>query len=93
MPDTDTIPVSASVASTGPGIRYIGDHAYANNNASATDTETTILEFTTGTGYIIGEFNFNKILGMATIYNTRYILMRRLSRGGFTITPPVVLGI
>ena len=60
MPDTDTIPVSASVASTGPGIRYIGDHAYANNNASATDTETTILEFTTGTGYIIGEFNFNK---------------------------------
>ena len=29
MPETDTIPVSASVASTGTGIRYIGDNAYA----------------------------------------------------------------
>ena len=29
MPETDTIPVSASVASTGLGIRYIGEHCYA----------------------------------------------------------------
>jgi len=53
----------ASVVQTGFGIRYVGDHCYAYNNASATDSETTILEFVSGSGYIVGEFNFNKNTG------------------------------
>ena len=53
MPETDTIPVSASVASTGKGIRYVGTHAYAYSGSVGVDNnETTLLEFTTGTGYI-----------------------------------------
>ena len=57
MPETDTIPVSASIASTGKGIRYIGDHAYAYSGAVALDNttdENTYLEFTSGSGYIVG---------------------------------------
>ena len=61
MPETDTIPVSASVASTGKGIRYIGDHCYAYSGViAATNVETTYLEFNTdGDSYIIGKFQFS----------------------------------
>ena len=62
MPETDTMPVSASVASTGTGIRYIGDHCYAYSGqvAPATDgSQTTLLDFTSGTGYIIGQLFMN----------------------------------
>ena len=57
MPETDTIPVSASVASTGLGIRYIGDYVYAYSGMvpGAIANETTYLEFQTGTGLIQGE--------------------------------------
>ena len=57
MPETDTIPVSASVASTGPGIRYIGDHAYAYSGViTVNNTTTTLLDFTTGVGYIVAKY-------------------------------------
>ena len=57
MPETDTIPVSASIASTGKSIRYIGDHAYAYSGSVGVDNnETTLLEFTTGAGYITAIF-------------------------------------
>ena len=57
MPETDTIPVSASIASTGKGIRYIGSHAYAYSGSVGVDNnETTLLEFTTGAGYITAIF-------------------------------------
>ena len=60
MPETDTIPVSASVASTGTGIRYIGDHCYAFSGAvSASGSEQTLFDFTTGTGYIVATLTFN----------------------------------
>ena len=57
MPETDTIPVSASIASTGPGIRYIGDHCYAySGTVNVANSTITLLEFTTGAGYIVGTF-------------------------------------
>ena len=61
MPETDTIPVSASIASTGKGIRYIGDYCYGlsgevENAAGGSSTMSTLLEFTTGSGMIMGNF-------------------------------------
>ena len=64
MPATDTIPVSASVASTGKGIRYIGDYAYAYSGTievTGTTTEITMLEFTTGSGLIKAELRFMSV--------------------------------
>ena len=59
MPETDTIPVSASVASTGTGIRYVGDYAYAYSGLVEVDNnETTLLDFTSGSGIITGKFQF-----------------------------------
>ena len=62
MPETDTIPVSASVASTGLGIRYIGDYAYAFSgpvqNAGTGSASTTLLNFTSGSGIIVGTVDF-----------------------------------
>ena len=58
MTEADVIQPSASIASTGPGIRYIGQHCYAYSGllAGATASETTYLEFQTGAGFIQGEF-------------------------------------
>ena len=56
MPETDTIPVSASTASTGLGIRYIGEYCYAySGQVNVTNVELSLLEFTTGSGLIVGE--------------------------------------
>ena len=60
MPETDTIPVSASIASTGLGIRYIGEHAYAYSGVNLlTNSETSYLDFTTGSGYIVGKIKIS----------------------------------
>ena len=60
MPETDTIPVSASIASTGKGIRYIGDYAYAYSGALVLETSLIdFLNFTTGTGFIVGKVQIN----------------------------------
>ena len=57
MAKPDAIPVSASVASTGFGIRYIGDYCAAWSGVfTAQNTYQVFLSFTTGTGLIIGEF-------------------------------------
>jgi len=57
MPHTDVIPTSASTASTGLGIRYVGHNAYAYSGSIDVDgTETTLLDFTTGAGYITAIF-------------------------------------
>ena len=65
MPETDTIPVSASVASVGKGIRYIGQHCYAYSGPiEASTASPTALEFTSGSGFILADviysgcFNF-----------------------------------
>ena len=63
MPETDTIPVSASVASTGKGIRYIGNWAYAlSGPVNVDNTETDLLNFTTGSGVIHATIQFNYII-------------------------------
>jgi len=56
MPHTDVIPTSAGVASTGKGIRYIGNWAYAYSGSyEATTAAQTVLDFTTGSGFIYGK--------------------------------------
>ena len=57
MPHTDTIPVSASTASTGKGIRYIGNWAYAITGGIdlVQDELTTMLDFTTDVGVLVGK--------------------------------------
>jgi len=55
MPETDTIPVSASIASVGLGGRYIGQHFYAlSGEFGKSTTEQTVLDILTGSGYIVG---------------------------------------
>ena len=57
MPETDVIPTSASVASTGLGIRYIGDYAYClSGTFDANTNQQTVLDFTSGAGFIRAEF-------------------------------------
>ena len=72
MPETDTIPVSASVASIGPGIRYIGDYAYAYSGqvTSSGSDMVTLLEFTTGAGLIDfrWEFDYDSNSGNNAVY-------------------------
>jgi len=48
---------NASVASTGLALRYIGEHAYAySGEVSVDSTETDLLNFTTGSGYFVGQW-------------------------------------
>ena len=49
----------ASIASTGKGIRYIGNWVYAMSGVKSVDNnETVLLEFTTGAGLIYADFGF-----------------------------------
>lgn len=60
MPHTDTIPVSASVASTGKSLRYIGSHVYGmSGQISVDDVQLSLIDSTTGSGYIVAEVQFN----------------------------------
>ena len=59
MPHTDAIPASASIASTGKGIRYIGNWAYAYSGLIGVVTSTsplTALEFNTASNMIDAKF-------------------------------------
>jgi len=38
---------------TGASVNYIGNHAYAHSGMVTFDTETTLLQFTTGSSYIV----------------------------------------
>ena len=61
MTEADVIQPSASIASTGKGIRYIGNWAYAYSGevaSSATDF-VTLLEYTTGSGLIDFEWEYD----------------------------------
>jgi len=55
MTHTDVIPTSASVASAGLGIRYIGSHIYCySGEFIMTTSEQTLLDFTSSAGgYIV----------------------------------------
>ena len=58
MTEADVIQPSASTASTGKGIRYIGNWAYAYSGIFASANPSTYLEFTTGSGLIVAKFCF-----------------------------------
>ena len=61
MTEADVIQPSASIASTGLGIRYIGQHCYAWSGTQAVSNSTSpkeVLNFTTGAGYIVGNFYY-----------------------------------
>jgi len=62
MAKAEGIPPTASVASVGPGLRYIGEHAYALSgqvtDAASGSAATTCLDYTSGEGYIIAKFAF-----------------------------------
>ena len=75
MPQTDTIPVSASVASTGLGIRYIGDYAYAYGGlVQINDTAVTHLSFTTGAGIISAKISMTGAVKATDINNGEAVL-------------------
>ena len=72
MPATDTIPVSASVASTGLGIRYISNWAYAYSGRFTVSTsDQTQLLFTTGSGVISGIIQAHGPVSEVTSQNGR----------------------
>ena len=50
----------ASVAQAGLGLSYVGKYAYAISGtvSCSFNTETALLEFTTGSGLIVGKFDF-----------------------------------
>ena len=54
---------AASVAATGLGVRYIGDHAYCiSGTYGAAQSDQVVLSFTSGSGYIIAEFVVNQFV-------------------------------
>ena len=86
MPHSDTIPVSASIASTGLGIRYIGNWVYGISGVVSIDnTEASALEGTTNTGIIIGTVQFfsDQNAGddyvLRIYYNDQAVVQARLS--------------
>ena len=52
----------ANPSGIGSGLNYIGNHAYANSgviaDASSGSAATTMLNFTTGPSYFVGNINF-----------------------------------
>jgi len=71
MAEAEGIPPTASVASVGLGIRYLGtDYCYAYSGTFGnTNTTQTLLDFTSGTGYIVGDFVFNGAVRFAYANN------------------------
>ena len=59
MTEADVIQPSASIASVGKGIRYIGDRCYAYSGAiTTTGSAVTMLSFTSGAGIIVATVQF-----------------------------------
>jgi len=76
MLESDTIPVSASIASVGKGIRYIGNYAYALSGpvVSSSGTEAPnvlLLDFTTSSGFIL-----SKILFVSTVASNNKLFFK-----------------
>ena len=76
MTEADVIQPSASIASTGKGIRYIGNYAYALSGpvVSSSGTEAPnvlLLDFTTGSGFIV-----SKILFVSTVASNNKLFFK-----------------
>ena len=101
MTEADVIQPSASIASPGLGIRYIGNWAYAYSGEVAVDnTEISLLEFTTGSGLIVGEMQVgsknaeNEDYEMKIYFNDLVIFSNTFHQQGATyvdIAPAVPL--
>jgi len=80
MAEAEGIPPTASVASVGPGIRYVGDYAYAYSGQFATNTSAVIhFAFTSGSGILVADLFCNgatKIgdpsAGRTTVWNLSF---------------------
>ena len=62
MPDTDTIPVSASIASTGKGLIYAHNGYWAGwsgEETLAVNTEVKLFDFTSPNAYLLTEIIFS----------------------------------
>ena len=60
MAEAEGISPTASVASVGPSIRYVGEFAYAYSGmVLCDDNATPLIEFTSGSGIIVANFQFN----------------------------------
>jgi len=105
MAEAEGIPPTASVASVGPGIRYIKEYVYAYSGVIdlvGASTETQF-EFTTGGGLIAGEYTFgadandidsNAYLGFLIYMNDVLMYQRSLraaSSGNWNIFGPLPL--
>jgi len=56
----DRVQPEASVVQTGLGIRYVQNYAYAYSGTfQSSTTAQTVIETTTGSGIIVGEFQLN----------------------------------
>ena len=57
----ESVPINASIASTGLGLRIVGQHCYAYSGDFASDAnnDTEYLNFTSGSGYIVGTCQFH----------------------------------
>ena len=64
----EAVPINASVASTGKGLRYVGSWAYAlSGQLDDFSSYTTGLEFTTNSGIIKGIFQFDAMTQISNI--------------------------
>jgi len=77
MPHEASVQPEASIASTGKGIRYIGDHCYAYSGViNLTGSAVDYLDFTTGSGYIIAKIKISADwsgLGSSELYIQFYV--------------------
>jgi len=62
MATAEALPPDASTASTGLGLRYIGDYVWAASgeiaDAASGGANSTLFDFSSGTGVIIATINF-----------------------------------
>jgi len=59
-------PVGGSFTGAAEALEVIGNHAYAFANAPSSDTAVTLLNFTSGNYYFVGELEFNPEVDFAT---------------------------
>ena len=73
MTEADVIQPSASIASPGLGLRYIGkDHCYAFSGTFVASTNSqTMFDFTTGSGYIVATLTLTAPVNMAALGDGR----------------------
>ena len=61
MTEADVIQPSASIASTGLGFRYIAEYVYGYSGTfGASVSSQTIFDGVSGSGFIVGEFQYNQ---------------------------------